>query len=161
MTGFAAQRGLQRNPGQWSVAAGIGAEREQHQRLGSPTCGQAARQQRPQRLGVSGAVTDRQGVQRVPDLNVGQRARQAGQLGLGEWLPVADPSCCRHRVLDITTHTGRRVHPVRLVARRGAFGDQTRERGTASAIVDRDDRLQVGTPGVEPTAVEHRRHRQR
>ena len=47
------------------------------------------------------------------------------------------------------------------VARRGAFADQIGQRRAAGPLVDRDDRLQVGAPRVEPTAVEHRRHRQR
>ena len=41
-------------------------------------------QQRPQRFGRAGVLPDRQGVQRVADPQVGQRAAQPGHLGVGE-----------------------------------------------------------------------------
>ena len=107
-------------------------------------------------------MTDRERVQRVADLDVGQRARQAGQLGVGELLPVADPGGGRHRVLDVATDTGRPGRPVRLVARsRRARRSDSASASLRARVVDRDDRLQVGAPRVEPTAVQHRRDRQR
>ena len=76
-------------------------------------------------------------------------------------MSVADSGRGSHGVLDVAPDAGHRLSTVCLVPGRGVFGDQIGQRRASGAVVDGDERLQIGASRVKPPTVEHRRHRQR
>ena len=142
----AAQRRLQRHPGQRPVPAGIGAEREQHQRLNPPRLGHGARQNRPQRLDVTGIFSNGKGIEHVAHLTVGQRAAQLRQLNVGQRLPAGDTCGGGHRVFHIPAAAARGIRTMCDLARCRLLSDHGGQFGAARRVVDRDESLQVGPP---------------
>ena len=132
----AAQRRLQRHPGQRPVAAGVGRERQQHQRLDPPRLGQGARQQRPQRLGRRGVspTASAYSVSRTRG-SVSAQASRASSASDGH-RPVERRCGGSHGVLDVGSGIGVRASLELERPRRcsGAGAGDARSRGAPPRI---------------------------
>ena len=156
--GVAAQRRLQRHPCQRPVAAGIGRECQQHQRLDPPRLREACATA-PPTAPRPARRAPRPPARRACRAPAGRSARTpAGPARRRRQLrPSATRAAAAMAVLDVARAVGVRTLADPVCSRRSRRPARRLAAGSVTSI----DLLQLGAPGVQPAPVQHRRHRQR
>ncbi len=142
------------DPGQRPVAAGIGGERQLHQRLDPPRLRADCATTAPTATRLHRRFARPPARTTCPAPRVGEPVCQAGHLRVGECRPLTTP---RPQPLRPRRRRGRPSASLRSSRResRRARPINRCSAARADGIVDRDDVLQVSAARVEPAAVQH------